>query len=467
MKDLTTTSTDQGEEGDAAEPAGSHHLPTLLERQSEALSQALSRVLEVRTVDTVGRVRGVVGTVLLASLPGAALGEVVDIEGDGVRLCAEVVGLDGSDARLMPLGSLHGVHAGARVTRQGPRLEITVGEDLLGRVLDGLGQPLDNGPPLTGERWAVMRDAPPALTRRPVDSVMATGVRVLDGLLTLGHGQRIGIFSGPGAGKSTLLRLLMRSDDVDAVVVGLVGERGREVRGFVERASQDGTLKRAVVVVAPADAPAQVRVKSAMVATSIAEYLRDHAHKRVLLCIDSMTRLARAQREVGLAAGEPPVRQGFPPSLSGVLARLVERAGNSAHGSMTAVYTVLTEAGRMDDPVADELRGVLDGHIVLSDRLAGRGHFPAVDVVRSMSRIMNNVVDPVHQAAAMRLRTIIDTYGEKRDLVDMGAYKPGQDNVLDEALEIWPELEEFLCQRPDEHTPFESTRRQIIGLAGV
>ncbi len=336
-------------------------------------------------------------------------------------------------------------------------------EQLLGRVVDGLGRPLDGGPAIDGRLVVVDRDPPGALERRAVTTPLATGVRVLDGLLTLGEGQRVGLFAGSGVGKSTLLGAIARGAEADVVVVALVGERGREVGEFLERSLGADARKKSVVVAATSDVAALERLRAAQVATAYAEYFRDQG-ARVLLLVDSITRFARAQREVGLAAGEPPVRRGYPPSVFAALPRLLERSGQSALGSITAIYTVLVEGGDMDEPIADEVRGILDGHVVLDRLVAARGRFPAIDVALSLSRVMDSIVSPAHRDAARRLRALVASYEAKRDLVILGAYAKGSDKDLDEAIARMPRIEAYLGQDARERSPFDAT---VAGLASA
>jgi type III secretion protein N (ATPase) len=398
----------------------------------------------------VGRVTEITGLILRAELGGVFLGEVVLVDrGGAAPVAAEVVGFRGEEAVLLPLGELGGVSPASAVRRTGVPLQITAGDALRGRVLDGLGRPADGGPPIAGEPWAVDRPAPPPLARAPITEPLATGVRAIDGFTTLGVGQRVGLFAGSGVGKSTLLGQIARGAEADVVVVGLVGERGRELGDFLA-GPLAGARDRAVVVCATADAPSLVRLRAAHVATSIAEWFRDARGARVLLVLDSLTRVARAQREVGLSAGEPPARHGYPPSTFAMLPRLVERAGTAARGSITAVYTVLVAGGDLDEPIADEVRGIVDGHVVLDRRLAARGHFPPIDVVASVSRVMAHVTDDAHRAAAAASRRRLAINEEHRDLITLGAYKPGADRALDDAVAHQPELERFLRQAPDD-----------------
>jgi type III secretion protein N (ATPase) len=337
---------------------------------------------------------------------------------------------------------------------------------VLGRVLDGLGRPADGRGPIAGvtEAWAVDRAPPPALARGRVARPLALGLRVLDGLLAAGEGQRLGLFAGSGVGKSTLMGQIARQCSADVVVIALVGERGREVREFLEDALGEAGRRRACLVVATSDAPALVRLRSAFVATAVAEYFRDQG-ARVLLMMDSVTRVARAQREVGLAAGEPPARRGYPPSVFAMLPQLLERGGPGVRGSITAVYTVLVEGGDMEEPVADEVRGILDGHVVLDRAIGARGRWPAVDVSHSLSRVMDLVVSAEHRDAAARVRAWLAAYEARRDLIAVGAYQKGSDRLADEAIARMDRIEAFLRQQRDEAAPADQTQRALLELA--
>jgi len=411
-----------------------------------------------------GRLTRISGLALEAALGGVRQGEVVEV-GAGPPLLAEVVGLREERAVLLPLGEPAGIGLDAEVRPTGAPLEVRAGEALLGRVLDGLGRSIDGRPPPGGlEAWAVDRPPPQALSRARVRAALPLGVRSLDGLLTAGRGQRLGLFAGAGVGKSSLLGRIARHAAADAVVVCLVGERGREVREFVEDALGPEGLSRSVVVAATSDAPALVRLRAPQVATALAEWLAEGGRDVLFLC-DSVTRFARAQREVGLAAGEPPARQGYPASVFQALPRLLERTGGRARGCITAVYTVLVAGGDQEEPIADEVRGLLDGHVVLDRRLAERGHFPAVDVLASVSRVMAAVASPAHAAAAARVRALLSAWERQRDLVLLGAYRAGSDPEVDLAIERWPAIEAFLRQRGDEHEPFEGTVARLAELA--
>ncbi len=418
----------------------------------------------VSSLKAEGRVTAVTGLSLTLELPGARIGDVVEVARRGDPLQAEIVGFSGGLAVAMPLGALEGVGPDDRVRSEGEPLTVGVGDALLGRVLDGFGRPHD-GRPLEAvlSRVPVQRAAPPALTRRPVEQPLATGVRVIDGLMTLGQGQRVGLFAGSGVGKSTLLGAIAQSVEADVVVLALVGERGREVGEFL-RDCLGEALSRSVVVVATSDAAALERLKAAMTATAIAEYFRDQG-KQVMLLVDSVTRFARAQREVGLAAGEPPARRGYPPSVFAALPRLLERTGQSDRGAITALYTVLVEGGDMEEPIADEVRGILDGHIVLDRAIAARGCYPAVDVPGSLSRVMSRCVSAEHQQAASAVRRLIAAFEAKRDLITLGAYKSGSDKQVDQAIAAQAQLQKLLQQASSEPTALADTVKQLQALA--
>ncbi len=438
------------------------------------VGEALARLDQVNPLRLAGRVSEVTGLLVRATIPGVHVGELVYIDtapggapspGEP-RLQAEVVGFRGEEVVLMPLGAAAGIGPDSLVTPTGRPLSIAVGEGVLGRVLDGLGDPIDGGGPLRDVTpgWAVDRAAPEPLSRARIRRPLALGVRAIDALLTVGEGQRLGLFAGSGVGKSTLMGQIARQTDADVNVICLCGERGREVVDFLEESLGPVGRARSVVVCATSDAPSLVRLKSAFVATAIAEWFRAEG-RRVLFMMDSLTRFARAQREVGLAAGEPPVRQGYPPSVFALLPRLLERTGNAARGSITALYTVLVAGGDMEEPIADEVRGILDGHIVLSRALADRNHWPAIDVLPSLSRLMTAVADASQLAAAARVREILAAYERHRDLILLGAYQRGSDRRTDEAIARIDAIDAFLRQRTDEAAPSADTRRALLELA--
>lgn len=413
-----------------------------------------------------GRVSDVTGLVVEATGPGAPVGSQCLIETGGEAgggIPAEVVGFRGGKLLLMPLGELAGVAPGARVTLVAERPLVRVGPALLGRVVDGLGRPLDRKAPPTGGEAVPLGGRPlNPLERPPIREPLDLGVRAVNGLLTCGRGQRLGIFAGSGVGKSALLGMMARYARAEVTVIALIGERGREVRGFLERDLGEG-LGRAVVIVASADQPALVRLRGAMLACAVAEYFRDRGHD-VLLLLDSLTRLAMAQREIGLSVGEPPTSRGYTPSVFAMLPRLLERAGRTENGSVTGIYTVLVDGDDMNEPIADAARALLDGHVVLSRRLAAEGHFPAIDVLESLSRVMLDVTTPEHQARAARVRSWLATYREVEDLLQIGAYQHGTNAAVDEAIARRPAIAGFLRQRLEERASLEETAAALAAL---
>lgn len=430
---------------------------------TKALRERLSDLPSLRAE---GRVVSVTGLSVHLKLPTARIGDLVEIRRRGGPLPAEIVGFRDGEVVAMPLGELTGVGPDDPVVSMGEPFMVGAGDALLGRVLDGFGRPID-GKPLDAERLTRVpsdRSPPPALSRRPVERPLATGVRVLDTMLTFGEGQRIGLFAGSGVGKSTLMGAIARGVEADVTVLALVGERGREVGEFLTDCLGEAGLERSVVVVATSDAPALERLRAAQTATALAEYFRDRG-KRVMLMVDSVTRFARAQREVGLATGEPPARRGYPPSVFAALPRLLERTGQGSKGSITALYTVLVEGGDMEEPIADEVRGILDGHVILDRGIAARGWYPAVDVVHSLSRVMNKCVTPEHDAAARAVRRLLGVYESKRDLIMLGAYKKGSDRVVDQALAALPEIEALLQQNAAQPTDFGQAVQALQKLA--
>ena len=425
----------------------------------------------VDTADTVtikGRVVEVTGLVIKAMVPGVRIGEVCHVYNfENKCIPCEVVGFRDEIVMLMPLGEASGIGPDSEVLATGRPLSIRCGEGLLGRVLDGLGQPIDGGAPLHDvkglEDWSVERECPDPMKRMRITEPIAMGVRAIDGLLTVGLGQRIGLFAGSGVGKSTLMGQIARNCAADVVVCCLIGERGREVRDFIEESLAEQGLAKAVVVVATSNTPSLVRLKSAYVATAIAEWFRDQG-KRVLFMMDSSTRFARAQREIGLAIGEPPARQGYPPSVFFQIPRLMERTGNSETGSITALYTILVQGGDMEEPIADEVRGILDGHIILNRELGARNHWPAIDILPSLSRVMNGIVADGHKGAAAKLREILANYEKQRDLIVLGAYQYGTDPKTDQAIDYIEAVENFLKQGLEECDDFEGTISKLESL---
>jgi flagellum-specific ATP synthase len=396
-----------------------------------------------------GKVTGAVGLRVTVSGLDARVGDLVRIgEGDG-EVLAEVAALDGDRLSCLPLGPITGLGTGSPVVNTGGPLRIAVGPDLRGRILDGLGRPMDGGPPLRGDLVGIDAAPPSAMERQLVDAPMPLGVRVLDTLVPCGRGQRIGIFAGSGVGKSTLMSMITRGTTAELNVVALVGERGREVREFIEHDLGPEGLARSVVVIATSDTPPLVRLRAGAVATRIAEYFRDEGGD-VLLMMDSVTRAAMAQREVGLSVGEPPATRGYPPSVFAMLASLLERAGPGARGSITGLYTVLVEGDDHNEPIADAARSILDGHIVLDRKLATAGHFPSVQALDSISRVANKITTPEQRSDAAELRRMMAAHREVRELVEIGAYVPGTNPDADRATAIWPHISAFLRQGLDE-----------------
>jgi type III secretion protein N (ATPase) len=413
-----------------------------------------------------GRVTELTGLVIKASVPGVRVGELVYIKGHGGRASvkAEVVGFQGDEVMLMPLGELFGIGPDSEVIPTGRPLTIKCGEALLGRVLNGIGEPMDGRSLPDGLMdWSVDRDCPDPFTRQRIERPLPLGVRCIDGLLTVGEGQRVGLFAGSGVGKSTLMGQIARNTQADLSVVALIGERGREVREFIEDAMGEEGMKRAVLVCATSDQPSLVRLRAAYVATAIAEYFRERGGN-VLFMLDTVTRLARAQREIGLAIGEPPARQGYPPSVFSMLPRILERTGNSAKGKCTALYTCLVAGGDMEEPIADEVRGILDGHFILNRALGERNQWPAMDVLASLSRVMSGIVSPEHKKAAGKLRETLSTYEKQRDLILLGAYQYGTDPRTDYAIDKYDAIIDFLKQDTHSNSPYEQTVEQLIAL---
>ena len=443
------------------------------EEAESGFQTGLPRLADVvrtaRPVRLRGAVHELTGLVLQASVTGVRIGEVCEVSDpdSGRVITCEVVGFRGNLVMLMPLGEASGIGPDSEVVPTGRPLEVRAGWGLLGRVLDGLGRPMDGGPALESvdglEPWSIDRTAPDPLTRERVSKPISMGIRAIDGLLTVGEGQRIGVFAGSGVGKSTLMGQIARNTEAEVVVVCLIGERGREVRDFIEESLGEEGMKKSVVVCATSDTPSLVRLKSAFVATAIAEWFRDQGAK-VLFMMDSSTRFARAQREIGLALGEPPARQGYPPSVFAQIPRLMERTGNSALGSITALYTVLVQAGDMEEPIADEVRGILDGHIILNRDLGARNHWPAIDVLPSLSRVMNGIVDAEHRTAAAALREVLAAYEKQRDLILLGAYEYGSDDATDYAIDRIEEVETFLRQGTEESQILGATREDLVQL---
>jgi flagellum-specific ATP synthase len=415
-------------------------------------------VKALKTVRLAGRVVQVVGLTIEAQGLDTQISEVCKIHSSGSEtLYAEVVGFRDQRTLLMPLGEMQGVQPGSPIYPTGQFFQAPVGVSLLGRVLDGLGRPIDDLGSLGAiEKTQTYNSAPHPLHRKSITEPLVTGVRAIDGLLTIGKGQRMGIFAGSGVGKSTLMGAIARNSHTDVSVIALVGERGRELQEFIDRDLGEEGLRRSVVVVSTSDQPALVRLKAAWVATTIAEYFRNLGLD-VTFLMDSVTRFAMAQREVGLAIGEPPASKGYTPSVFAMLPRLLERTGTGVHGTITGFYTVLVEGDDFNEPICDAVRGILDGHIILSRDLAARNHYPAIDVLSSVSRVMPAVTDQDHRLGASLARKLLADYEKARDLVNIGAYVSGSDVGIDAALAALPKLNAFLQQGQQENTPFEAT----------
>ena len=415
-----------------------------------------------------GKVCEVIGTLIRVTGLDAQLGElchVLDGRGDLLQ-AAEVVGFSNGQSILSPFGSILGVRGGSAVVGLGEVLSVPVGKKLLGRVIDSLGQPIDGkGPIDCVERRPVFALPPTPMEREMIEHPLATGVKAIDGMITLGEGQRMGIFAPAGVGKSTLMGMLARGTQCDISVIALIGERGREVREFVEFILGPEGMARSVVICATSDRSSSERAKAAHVATAVAEYYRDQGLK-VLLMMDSLTRFARAQREIGLAAGEPPARRGFPPSVFAEIPRLLERAGMGATGSITALYTVLYEDESGGDPISEEVRGILDGHLILSRKIAARNQYPAIDVLGSLSRVMSQIVPKAHSKANGRMRQLMAKYDEIEPLMQMGEYRPGNDPLADEAVQKAPLIREFLCQATSDLWDYERSVLSLVQVAG-
>lgn len=410
-----------------------------------------------------GRVDKVVGLTIESIGPNAPLGELCEIESMSGKVLAEIVGFKENKVILMPLSDTEGMSAGASIVATGERLSVPVGDSMLGRIIDGLGNALDGNPLISYKRYPLNAPPPNPITRQLISEPLPVGIRAIDAFLTIGKGQRIGIFSGSGVGKSTLMGMIARNAESDVNVICLVGERGREVREFIERDLGKG-INRSVVVVATSDKPALVRVKAIFTATAIAEYFRDQG-KSVLLMVDSLTRFALAQREVGLAIGEPPATRGYTPSVFALFPKILERAGNSDKGSITGIYTILVEGDDINEPISDTARGILDGHIVLTRELANANHYPAIDVLKSVSRVMPSIVDDKTLKSATLLRDLMATYASVKDMISVGAYKTGTDPKIDRAIKFHDDIEKFLKQSVDEEAEFENTIKNIQSLA--
>jgi flagellum-specific ATP synthase len=458
---------ERGARSEERDASGDELIPHSAIRNPQS-ADLVQRIRDVPRFVGYGRVTRVVGLVIEAVGIDVGLGELCRVTSltDQRSILAEVVGFHERGVLLMPLGEMEGLHPGSSVKPLGRSFGVDVGPGLLGRVLNGLGHPIDGlGKIEVEERVPLSAEPPNPLSREIIREPLETGVRAIDGILTLGRGQRVGIFAGSGVGKSTLLGMIARNATADVNVIALLGERGREVRDFIEQSLGPEGLARSVLIVATGDQAALVRARGALVATAIAEYFRDQG-KQVLLMVDSVTRVAMAWREIGLAVGEPPTTKGYPPSVFASLPRLLERAGNARVGGISGIYTVLVDGDDFNEPVADAARSILDGHIVLTRKIAAAGHFPAIDVLDSKSRVRDALIDDTQRAGAGALLRAEAAYRDKEDLLLVGAYQPGSDPLVDAAVANRDGILRFLRQTPEEQTPFADTRALLCGLAG-
>lgn len=424
---------------------------------------------ETQSMNEIGKVIRIIGLVIEADGPSSSIGDLCYIYpnvGDN-PINAEVVGFKDNIIQLMPLGNMEGIKPGSMVISTGSPMKIKVGHELLGRVLDGLGNPIDANIEIKSNKYysTTAQNINP-LSRKRIDEVLSLGIRSVDSCITVGKGQRMGIFAGSGVGKSTTMAMIAKNTTADMNVIALIGERGREVREFIENSLGEEGLRRSVVVVATSEQPSLVKIKAAFVATAIAEYFRDCGHD-VLFMLDSTTRISMAQREVGLAIGEPPATRGYTPSVFALMPKLMERTGAGEKGTITGLYTVLVEGDDFNEPISDTARSILDGHIMLSRELAHKNHYPAVDVLQSISRVMNDITTKEHKAAAAKIRNLLATYQKNSDLINIGAYIKGTDPNIDKAIELNDIINEFLTQSTDASCPFNETIEKLIQIASL
>ncbi|OGI08237.1 MAG: flagellar protein export ATPase FliI [Candidatus Margulisbacteria bacterium GWF2_35_9] len=432
------------------------------------LQKYIDKLPNIRTIIPQGRITDVSGLVIGATGPRVPVGEICIIRSNYNQneIFAEIVGFREDKILLMPLGDMEGISSGDIVESIGETLKVSVSDGCLGRVLDGLGRPMDDKGPIKEDRFVSVNATPPnPLKRRRIKDSLGVGIKAIDGCLTIGRGQRIGIFSGSGVGKSTLLGMIARNTEADINVIALIGERGREVKEFIENSLGEEGLKRSVVIVATSDQPALIRIKGALTATAIAEYFRDKG-KDVLFMMDSVTRFSMAQREVGLTIGEPPTTKGYPPSVFALMPKLMERAGTSDVGSITGIYTVLVDSDDMNEPIADTARSILDGHIVLDRKIASKNIWPAIDILPSLSRVMPEVVTKEHMQANYRLREMLTTYRDAEDLINIGAYVDGSNPKIDAAKKIIDAITDFLTQAVEEKYTYKEEVEMLIKLIG-
>jgi len=437
----------------------------------ELTNEYLTRAIKAsRPLQISGRVNKVVGMLLESIGPKASIGDVCKLKDQLGNLIAdtEIIGFKENNTILsMVLGEIEKIAPGMELVSTGKSLTISVGDGLLGRIIDGMGNPIDGKSGLvTREQRSLYAKPPNPLNRNKITEPLSTGIRVIDGMLTIGKGQRLGIFSGSGVGKSTLIGMIARSSSADVNVIALIGERGREVREFIEKDLGSSGLSRSVVVVATGDKPPILRIKAALAATTVAEYFRDQGLD-VMLMMDSITRLAMAQREIGLSTGEPPTTKGYTPSVFNLMQKTMERSGNSDKGSITALYSVLVEGDDMNEPIADTARGILDGHIVLSRNLASMGHYPAIDVLESISRSRNDIISDNHRKATIEIQKLMAAYRYSEDLIAVGAYSRGANQLTDRAIELKPNIDNFLMQDIFEMSNFQDTEAKLLSMAGI
>lgn len=430
------------------------------------LNELNNVVNNINTINHVGKIVEIIGLTIVADGPASSIGDLCHIVcDDGNIIYSEVVGFKKDCILLMPLGSIEGLCAGAKVVNTGEHMKVKVSESLLGRVLDGLGNPIDNkGDIIADDYYPTVAPIINPLDRKPIDEPLTLGLRAIDGLNTIGKGQRVGIFAGSGVGKSTTMAMIAKNTSADINVIALIGERGREVREFIEQTLGTEGMKRSIVVCATSEQPALVKIKASFVACAIAEYFRDKG-KDVLFMLDSVTRIALAQREVGLAVGEPPATRGYTPSVFALLPKFLERAGAAKTGTITGLYTVLVEGDDMNEPIADAARSILDGHIALSRALAHKNHYPAIDILGSISRVMNNIIDEEHKNAAGKIRNLMASYAKNEDLINIGAYAKGSDATVDKAIALHDKINAYLQQSSDDKSDFEVTKNELINLA--
>lgn len=431
------------------------------------LSELNNIINNSKTISKIGKITEIIGLTIVADGPESSIGDLCYIVSDENKdvILSEVVGFRADRILLMPLASIEGLQAGAKVINSGTQMKVKVSDTLLGRVLDGLGNPIDNkGEIIADDYYPTNAKIINPLERKPIDEPLSMGLRAIDGLITIGKGQRVGIFAGSGVGKSTTLAMIAKNTKADINVIALIGERGREVREFVEHTMGDEGMKRSIVVCATSEQPALVKIKASFVACAIAEYFRDKG-KNVLFMLDSVTRIALAQREVGLAVGEPPATRGYTPSVFALLPKFLERAGANKYGTITGLYTVLVEGDDMNEPIADAARSILDGHIVLSRSLAHKNHYPAIDVLASISRVMSNIATSEHKQAAGIIRNLIANYRKNEDLINIGAYAKGSDKNVDKAIALIDIIDDFLKQDTQEKVLFDDVVEDIIKIS--